>query len=57
MKGPFARLWGWPLVLAFLTTTGLGTGLVSEGWGDVWSWIGLGVPMMVIGWFSWRPRR
>jgi hypothetical protein len=56
MNGPFARLWGWPLALALLTATGLGTGLVSEGWGDVWSWVGLGVPMVTIGWFCWRPR-
>ncbi len=55
-KGPFLRLWGWPLGTALLTATGLVSGLVSDGWGDVWSWFGLGIPAGVIVWFGWRPR-
>ena len=56
MNSPFFKLWGWPIVLGLLTATGLGTGLVSEGWGDVWSWVGLGVPTATVAWFCWRPR-
>lgn len=56
MNGSFFRLWGWPIVLGLLTASGLGTGLVSDGWGDVWSWFGLGIPVAVIAWFWWRPR-
>jgi hypothetical protein len=56
MNSPFFKLWGWPIVLGLLTATGLVTGLVSESWGDVWSWVGLGVPAAVIVWFWWRPR-
>lgn len=41
------RLWLWPLVLALLILTGLISGLVSDGIGDVWAWLGLGVPMLV----------
>ncbi|WP_416760821.1 hypothetical protein ACNI65_01710 [Roseateles sp. So40a] len=48
------RLWLWPLVLGLLSTSGLLTALVSDDWGDVWSWVGLGVPVLVIAWFSWR---
>ena len=50
---PFWSLWGGPLVMAVLTTTGLATALVSDTWGDWWSWVGLGVPVAVMGWFSW----
>jgi hypothetical protein len=54
--GPFLRLWGWPIVLGILTCSGLLTALVSEGWGDVWSWFGLGIPVAVMAWF-WPGRR
>ncbi|MBV7427807.1 MULTISPECIES: hypothetical protein [unclassified Acidovorax] len=50
---PFWSLWGWPIVMGALTTTGLITALVSDTWGDWWSWVGLGVPVAVMGWFSW----
>ncbi|RZJ12422.1 MAG: hypothetical protein EON50_11290 [Acidovorax sp.] len=40
--------------MGVLTTTGLVTALVSDTWGDWWSWVGLGVPVAVMGWFS-RP--
>ncbi|MBU0746432.1 MAG: hypothetical protein KKH21_00430 [Gammaproteobacteria bacterium] len=52
---PFIALWGWPIAMGLLTTTGLITALVSDTWGDWWSWLGLGVPVAVMGWFSWRP--
>ncbi|MFZ4288062.1 hypothetical protein [Variovorax sp. HJSM1_2] len=51
---PFWKLWGWPIVLGVFSATGLFTALVSDAWGDVWSWIGLGVPVAVIAWFAWR---
>jgi hypothetical protein len=46
------RIWIWPIALALLTASGLVSALVSEGWGDVWSWISLGIPVAVIAWFS-----
>ena len=52
----FWPLWGWPIVLGVLTTTGLLTALVSDTWGDWWSWAALGVPVAGMGWYSW-PRR
>lgn len=50
----FARLWGWPLALGLLTASGLLSALVSDAWGDVWSWVGLGVPVAVMAWFAGR---
>ena len=52
-QSPFCSLWGWPIVMGVLTTTGLITALVSDTWGDWWSWVGLGVPVAVMGWYAW----
>jgi len=57
MTPQFKRMWGWPIVLGLLTASGLFTALVSEGWGDVWSWLGLGIPVLVMAWYWWRPNR
>ena len=50
---PFWTLWGGPILMGVLTTTGLLTALVSDTWGDWWSWVALGVPVAVMGWYSW----
>lgn len=47
MKGGFGRVWGAPLALALVTVSGLASALVSDGWGDVWSWVTLGLPVTV----------
>lgn len=49
--------WRWPVVLGLLTASGLVSALVSEGWGDVWSWLALGLPVFTIAWCVWRPTR
>lgn len=52
------RLWGAPIVMGALSASGLVTALVSDHWGDVWSWVGLGVPVGVMAWYGWmRPSR
>lgn len=51
------RMWTAPVVLGILTATGLVTALVSDDWGDVWSWIGLGIPTAVMTWYACIPRR
>ncbi|ATG94183.1 hypothetical protein QRO11_12515 [Paracidovorax citrulli] len=51
------RLWGWPIALGVLTASGLVSALVSDGWGDTWSWVALGVPVAVMAWFGWLRRR
>lgn len=50
----FRRLWGWPLLLGLLTASGLFTALMSDHWGDVWSWVALGIPVGVMVWFGGR---
>ncbi|MDX3904071.1 MAG: hypothetical protein QHC78_00060 [Pigmentiphaga sp.] len=54
MAASALRIWGWPLALGLLTTTGLLTALVSDAWGDVWSWVGLGIPVVAMTWFGLR---
>ena len=51
------RVWAAPVALGVLTASGLLSALVSEGWGDVWSWIGLGIPVAVMGWYGLPLRR
>lgn len=50
------RLWTWPIALGVLSLSGLLSALVSDDWGDVWSWIALGVPVAVMAWYAWRPQ-
>lgn len=52
-QSSFWALWGWPIMMGVLTTTGLLTALVSDTWGDWWSWVALGIPVAVMGWYSW----
>jgi len=46
------KLWAWPVALALLTASGLIAALVSDGWGDAWSWFALGLPVAVTAWFG-----
>lgn len=48
------HLWRWPVVIGLLSIFGLVAALVSDGLGDVASWIGLGVPVAVSAWFGLR---
>lgn len=47
MSAAFLRLWGWPILIAALSASGLSSALVSDGWGDAWSWLALGAPVAV----------
>lgn len=56
-RSPFLRVWGWPLVLGTLAVVGLAAALVSERlWASALSWIGLGLPLVLIMRF-WPLRR
>ncbi|WKB53362.1 hypothetical protein [Eleftheria terrae] len=57
MKPSTLRIWGWPVTLGVLTTTGLLSALVSDTWGDAWSWFALGVPVAVMAWYGLRRPR
>lgn len=54
MTSPTLRLWAWPLALGLLTVSGLLSALVSEHWGDAWSWFALGLPVAVMCWWGLR---
>lgn len=47
------RTWAGPIAMGVLTASGLATALVSDSWGDWWSWVGLGIPTLAMGWFGW----
>ena len=59
MSPQFKSLWGAPIVLGALTLSGLLTALVSDGLGDWWSWLGLGLPVATMAWYAWpgRPKK
>jgi len=54
MSTSFRRVWAWPLALAILSASGLFSALVSDTWGDVWSWLALGLPVLVMTRYSLR---
>lgn len=45
------QIFRWPLLIGVLTTTGLLSGLISDGWGDALAAVGLLAPVAVILWF------
>jgi len=55
--GSLRQLWTWPLLLGLLSATGLLSALFSDGWGDAWSWLGLGIPVIVMLWFGLSRRK
>jgi hypothetical protein len=58
MRSAFWRLWGAPILMGLLSASGLASALVSDDWGDAWSWVGLGVPVAAMAWYGWlRPVR
>ncbi|HVE53287.1 MAG TPA: hypothetical protein VNB23_07855 [Ramlibacter sp.] len=50
------RMWRAPIVLGVLTASGLVAALVSDTWGDAWSWVGLGIPVAVMAWYAFLRR-
>lgn len=57
MKGSFWHVWTVPVILAILSLIGLIAALVGDGLLDGVSWLTLGIPLAVIGWYVYRPRR
>jgi hypothetical protein len=46
--------WRTPVALGMLTASGLLSALVSDGIGDIWSWIALAAPLVVAVLCIWR---
>ena len=49
-------VWLWPVLLGALSASGLLSALVSDHWGDAWSWFALGLPVLVMAGFGLRRR-
>ena len=45
-----------PLVIAIVSTVGLISALVGDGWWDAVSWVALGLPVLLYLLFIWRCR-
>jgi hypothetical protein len=45
-----------PLVIAIVSTVGLISALVGDGWWDAVSWVALGLPVLLYLLFIWRRR-
>ena len=45
-----------PLVIAIVSTVGLISALVGDGWWDAVSWVALGLPVLLYLVFTWRRR-
>lgn len=56
MSPEFKHLWRWPIVLGWLTASGLVSALLSDHWGDWWSWLSLGLPVVVMLWYGFCSR-
>ena len=51
-----STMWRWPIVLGVATAVGLLSALLGDALWDTLSWFGLGAPVTVAAWFTWRPR-
>ncbi len=45
-----------PLVIAIVSTVGLISALVGDGWWDAGSWVALGLPVLLYLLYIWRRR-
>ena len=54
MNSPFVKLWGMPILLGLLTTIGLLSALLGDGFWDIVSAFALGVPVLTGLWYSLR---
>lgn len=45
-----------PLVIAIVSTVGLISALVGDGWWDAVSWVALGLPVLLYLLFIWQSR-
>lgn len=53
-RTPF-QLWFMPAFIGLISFGGLLNALLYDGWGDAISWILLGIPVIVVGYF-WRKK-
>ena len=51
-----SQIFAAPLVIAVVSTVGLISALVGDGWWDAVSWVALGLPVLLYLLFIWRRR-
>lgn len=51
-----SQIFAAPLVIALVSTVGLISALVGDGWWDAVSWVALGLPVLLYLLFIWRRR-
>lgn len=51
------KVWLWPIIVGTLSLAGLIIGLVYEGWGDVFAWLTVGIPVALSLWYGWYKRK
>jgi hypothetical protein len=51
-RSQFGRTYAMPVVIAVISTAGLLVALIGDGLWDYLSWLALGLPVAVGGWFS-----
>ena len=51
-----SQIFAAPLVIAIVSTVGLISALVGDGWWDAVSWVALGLPVLLYLLFIWRHR-
>ncbi|MFN3856886.1 MAG: hypothetical protein ACK4RV_03990 [Caulobacter sp.] len=56
-SGQLWRTFAAPLVIALASAIGLVAALVGDGFADLLSWVGLGVPVAAVIWAMLRRRR
>ena len=49
------QIWAAPLTIGVVTLVGLVAALLADGFGNVVSWISLGVPVLICAKALWRP--
>jgi hypothetical protein len=49
------KLWGMPILLGLLSGIGLISALLEDGLWDWISWLALGIPSVLMGWYWLRP--
>lgn len=53
-RSTFKRVWLAPLIMALLSLFGLVVALLADGWGDLLSWLALGVPVWACFYYGLR---
>jgi hypothetical protein len=51
------KIWQMPVLLAIVSTLGVASALLGDGWADALSWLALTMPVLTIFWHNLKPAR